>query len=131
MSEVQSGQHDLDWSKSSAAMNGAQNGTPHKRTNASIANGAEDSGNGEVHSLGASAARRQENGGHVAVGGARPRPLDPRALSLWQRYVLANKTHPLRTKCLTTGPFISPLLDVHWKTMWHAGIAAVSMWHEN
>jgi len=48
------------------------------------------------------AARRQENGG-TSVGGSRPRPLDAPDITLWQRYLLANKTNPLRTKCLTTG----------------------------
>ena len=48
--------------------------------------------------------RKVGNGDLVGtVGGAGPRPLDPPVLSLWQRYVLANKTHPLRTKCITTG----------------------------
>lgn len=57
----------------------------------------------EPKAASAAAARRQENGG-ASVGGARPRPLDAAEVTLWQRYIQANKTNPLKTKCLTTGP---------------------------
>ena len=95
-----------DRSASLSSEEGAAAGTLRKRANGA-ANGDHASGGAE----GSRDARPEDKGyngnGHGAVsranGNAVPRPLDAPALSLWQQYVLANKTHPLQTKCLTTG----------------------------
>ena len=65
----------------------------------------EDGGRSDVHSRYKSspaAARQRESSSHPVGPNENIRLNEPR-LSLWQQYVLANKTHPLQTKCITTG----------------------------
>ena len=98
--------HQRDRSMSPSSEECVAAGMLHKRA----ANGAHANGTGALRA----ATQPEENGcgsskgngkdtGHAAVGGARPRPLDVPALSLWEHYVRANRTHPLQTKCITTG----------------------------
>ncbi len=97
--------HQRDRSMSPSSEEGVAASMLHKRA----ANGVHANGTGALR-----AATPDENGcgsgngngkdnRHAAVGGARPRPLDVPVLSLWEQYVRANRTHPLQTKCITTG----------------------------
>ena len=98
--------HQRDRSMSPSSEECVAAGMLHKRA----ANGAHANGTGalraatqpEEKGCGSGNANGKDNR-HAAVGGARPRPLDVPALSLWEQYVRANRTHPLQTKCITTG----------------------------
>lgn len=118
--------HQRDRSLSPSSEEGASAGILHKRA----ATGVHGNGTGalraalpELNGCGSGSGKGKEKGkgneavggaspeqgcigkgnGHASVGGARPRALDVPALSLWEQYVRANRTHPLQTKCITTG----------------------------
>jgi hypothetical protein len=68
----------------------------------------EDGGRSDVHSRFKSspaASRQLEISSHPKEPKENPARGNVPCLSLWQRYVLANKTNPLQTKCITTGMY--------------------------